>query len=197
MNRFSSEERQRNRNRSELFRSILVVSAVFILSLFCIPSAWGQSAESADITKPSVWAGGGISGYRVQYGARKMWGATAFVDADSAHHIGVEGEGRWLEFHQTANVHLETYMIGPRYHLTIGKFHPFAKGVAGFGNFNFSYNYAYGTYFVYAIGGGLDYDLNRRWSVRVAELQYEDWPQFTYGVMSNVGISSGIRWRIF
>jgi len=188
----------RSKKSSQVLRPIpLACTILIVLSLASSPSGWSQSRESANETRPSLWAGGEISSYTVQYGDRKMWGASALVDADSAYHIGLEGEGRWIEFHQTANVHLETYMIGPRYHVTIGRFQPFVKGAVGFGNFNFSYNYAYGRYLVIGAGGGLDYSLNHRWSVRLAEVQYQDWPQFTFGAMNNVGISSGIRYRIF
>ena len=189
---------QRNRRHRELFERVPLIFAILVFLFSGLSEAcWGQSRESANETRPSLWAGGGLSGYTVQYGERKMWGATAFVDADSAYHIGIEGEAHWLEYHQTANVHLETYMIGPRYHVTVGKFQPFIKGTIGFGNFNFPYNYAYGHYLVIGAGGGVDYSLNHRWSVRVADIQYQDWPQFTFGAMNNVGISSGIRYRIF
>lgn len=187
-----------NRISGELLNHIPLAFAILIfLFLGWTPAAWAQSRESANETRPSLWAGGGLSGYTVQYGARKMWGATAFVDADSAYHIGIEGEAHWLEYHQTANVHLETYMIGPRFHVTMGKFQPFVKGTIGFGNFNFPYNYAYGRYLVIGAGGGVDYTLSHRWSVRLADVQYQDWPQFTFGAMNNVGVSSGIRYRVF
>lgn len=184
--------------RSASLRTILFISAILIFMFAGGESlAWGQAPESADMTRPSLWAGGSVSGYYLQYGERKMWGATAFVDADSAHHIGLEGEGRWLEFHQTANVHTETYTIGPRYHVSIGRFQPYAKGLIGIGNFNFPYNYAYGTYVVVGFGGGADYYLGRRWSVRLADVEFQDWPQFTFGALTSTGVSSGIRYRIF
>jgi len=189
---------QASRIPGERLKRISMAFAVLTFVLIGWSSAaWSQSRESATETRPSVWAGGGLSGYTVQYGERKMWGATAFVDADSAYHIGIEGEGHWLEYHQTANVHLETYMIGPRFHVTVGRFQPFVKGTIGFGNFNFPYNYAYGRYLVIGAGGGVDYSLSHRWRVRVADVQYQDWPQFTFGAMNNVGISSGIQYRIF
>lgn len=198
MSLLSATDAQRSRKDSELLQRIPFAFAVlFLLSWGLSPAAWSQSRESANETRPSLWAGGGLSGYTVQYGERKMWGATAFVDADSAYHIGIEGEAHWLEYHQTANVHLETYMIGPRYHVTVGKFQPFVKGTIGFGNFNFPYNYAFGRYLVIGAGGGVDYTLSHRWSVRLADVQYQDWPQFTFGAMNNIGISSGIRYRVF
>ena len=82
-----------------------------------------------------------------------MLGITAFADMDTKRRIGIEAEGRWLEFHQTANVHAETYSIGGRYHLDLGRFEPYAKGLIGFGDFNFPYNYAHGRYLVVTAGG--------------------------------------------
>jgi opacity protein-like surface antigen len=133
----------------------------------------------------------------VQYGEQKLVGITAFFDADSARRIGIEGEGRWLEFHESASVHAETYMIGPRYHFDIGRFQPYVKGMVGFGEFNFPYNFAHGSYLLVAAGGGVDYRLSRRWSVRLADVEYQNWPQFTFGSMTSVGVSAGIRYRIF
>ena len=121
---------------------------------------------------------------------------TGFVDADTIRHFGVEAEGRWLEWHQTADVHAETYLIGPRYHFNVGRFQPYVKGLVGLGEFNFSYNYAHGSYAVVAGGGGADYRLNHRWSVRVVDFEYQYWPQFTFGAMNSVGVTTGIRYRI-
>jgi hypothetical protein len=160
-------------------------------------TASGQTAESGNEAHPSLWAGAGASGYYLQYGEQKVVGVAGFVDADTARRFGIEGEGRWLEFHQFASVHAETYMIGPRYHLNIGRFAPYVKGMVGFGDFNFPYNYAHGRYLVVAGGGGLDYHLSHRWSVRVADVEYQDWPEFTFGAMTSVGVTSGIRYRIF
>lgn len=166
--------------------------------LACAPRfARAQARESGTEDHPTLWAGGGASLYNVQYGEQKLVGITAFVDADSARRIGIEGEGRWLEFHQSANVHVETYMIGPRYHFDIGRFQPYVKGMVGFGDFNFPYNYAHGSYLIVGAGGGVDFRLNHRWSVRLADVDYQNWPQFTFGSMTSVGVSSGIRWRIF
>jgi len=50
---------------------------------------------------------------------------------------------------------------------------------------------------VVAPGGGVDYRLNNRIRLRLADLEYQYWPQFTYGAMTSVGVSTGIRVRIF
>ncbi len=157
----------------------------------------GQAVESATVSKASLWAGVGGSGYYIQYGTIEELGIMGFIDADTGHHFGIEAEGRWLEFHQTANVHVETYLGGLRYHFNMKRFQPYAKGLVGVGDFNFPYGYAYGSYLVVAPGAGVDYRLSHRWSLRAVDFEYQYWPQFTYGAMSSAGISTGIRYRIF
>jgi hypothetical protein len=172
----------------------VVLLAVF---LALAPRSSAQVLPSADAGGLNLSAGVTGSGYYLQYGERKMLGATGFVDLDSRRHLGVEGEARWLVFHQTADVHAATYAIGPRYHVNMGRFQPYAKALVGIGQFNFPYNYGHGNYLVVAPGGGVDYRLNNRIRLRLADLEYQYWPQFTYGAMTSVGVSTGIRVRIF
>jgi hypothetical protein len=160
-------------------------------------TASGQVVPAADAGGLMLSAGATASGYYLQYGERKMLGVTGFVDADTKRRLGIEGEARWLIFHQTDDVHAATYAIGPRYHVNIGRFQPYAKGLVGIGQFNFPYNYAHGSYLVVAPGGGVDFRLNRRIYLRIADVEYQYWPQFTFGAMSSFGVSSGIRVRIF
>ena len=171
-----------------------------LLALICCAggaSVFGQAVESANEAHASLWVGGGASGYYLQYGSIKELGITGLVDFDTTRRFGVEAEGRWLEYHKTANVHVETYAAGLRYHFNMGRFQPYAKGLVGGGRFNFPYNYAYGNYFLIAPGAGVDYRLSRRWSMRVADFEYQYWPQFTFGAMSSAGITTGIRYRVF
>ena len=145
----------------------------------------------------TISAGALGSGYSLQYGNRKMFAVTTVVDADTRRRLGIEGEGRWIEFHQTAKVHAETYSGGVRYHFNVGRFQPYLKGLIGLGDFNFPYNLATGHYFIVTAGGGLDYRLNPRIYIRAADVEYQDWPQFTYGAMTSVGVSAGVRVRVF
>ncbi len=170
--------------------------ALILIGFAAVRPAAGQAAQSADAGSARLSVGAGGSGFTLGYGDRKMLGIAAWIDGDTIRRIGFEGEGRWLEFHQTANVHAETYLGGLRYHLNYGRTQPYVKALAGIGDFNFPYNYATGRYFVVAGGGGLDYKLNRRWIVR-ADLEYQDWPQFTYGAMNSLGFNIGLRYRIF
>lgn len=170
------------------------------LLLICMASprvASGQTVPHGEAGGISLSAGGTFSGYSLGYGQRKMLGISGFVDADSKGSLGLEGEARWLILHQTADVHASTYMAGPRYFRNVRRFQPYAKVLVGFGQFSFPYNFAHGNYLVVAPGGGVDFRINHRIRVRLVDFEYQIWPQFTYGAMSSVGISAGIRYRIF
>jgi hypothetical protein len=178
-----------------LLRSRLFVWVIAAAALLAGRGGFAQSREAATAGRAFVWVGGGASGYYLQYGAVKNYGVTAYVDADSVRRFGLEAEGRWLDFHQTNDIHAETYLAGPRYHFNIGRFQPYVKGLGGIGKFNFTHSYAQGSYFVVAGGGGADYRLSPRWSAR-ADFEYQYWPQFTFGAMSSGGITLGVRYLI-
>ena len=130
-----------------------------LLLLFCLGMArplQSQVVPAADAGGVILSAGATASGYYLQYGERKLLGVAGFVDADTKRRTGIEAEARWLIFHQVDNVNTTTYTVGPRYHLDIGRFQPYAKGLVGVGEFNFPYNLAHGNYLVLAPGGGLD-----------------------------------------
>jgi len=172
-----------------------------LLLAICIAMArpaCGQVKESAETGGLTLSAGGTFSDFHVGYGQRNLLGASAFVDASTRGFWGVEAEARWLKWNEVADVHDETYLIGPRFTLkSFGRFHPYAKVLVGYGQFTFPYNYAHGTDFVVAPGAGCDFRLNRRISLRLVDFEYQDWPQFIYGSLPSYGVSSGIRVRIF
>jgi hypothetical protein len=145
----------------------------------------------------SLTAGGTVSGYEVGYGQQKLLGVAAIVDAESRRPLGFEGETRWLMYHQTDGIHATTWSAGPRYRFDRGKLQFYGKGLIGVGDFTFPYNYAHGSYLVISPGGGVDYRYTRQISFRIADFEYQYWPQFTFGAMSSYGLSAGIRYHIF
>jgi len=171
--------------------------AILALAVSLAGLAQAQTVPAGDKGGLAIWAGVSASGNYVQYGERKMVVVTGFVDADTRRRLGIEAEGQWLEFRQSANVHIETYSVGPRYHFNVGRFQPYAKGLVGFGDFNFPYNLATGRFLVATGGGGLDFRLNRRIYVRAADVEYQYWPQFTFGAMTTLSGSVGLRVRVF
>jgi hypothetical protein len=160
-------------------------------------AASAQVAPSGDQGGFSVRAGATGSGYQVQYGQRTLLGIAGVVDVDTRRRFGLEAEGRWLMFHNPNQMQITTYMGGPRYHFSRGRFQFYGKGLVGIGQFTFPYNYAQGNYLVIAPGGGVDYRWKRKISFRVADFEYQIWPQFTYGSMTSAGVSAGILYHIF
>jgi hypothetical protein len=167
------------------------------LSLCLVGGAYGQTVPDGDAGRLRVSAGVAGSGIYLQYGVRTMGGLTGFVDLDARSPLGVELEGRWVELNQRANVHTETYSVGPRYHHSFGNLQAYGKGMVGFGDFNFPYDLARGRFVVVTAGGGVDLEVRRRLSVRAVDVEYQCWPQFTYGTMSSFVVSAGLRVRVF
>jgi hypothetical protein len=177
-------------------RAALIV-ALAALCLIGSIAASAQVAPAGFQDRISISAGGTASEYFFQYGQTRLLGATPFADIDIWRHYGIEVETRFLEFNQPENIHAETYLGGPRYRINMGKFQLYAKGLVGFGTFHYPYGYGTDNDFVAAPGGGVDYHISPRVHIRLADVEYQYWPQFHYGPMSSFGISAGFRVRIF
>jgi hypothetical protein len=167
-------------------------------------AAHAQAVPAAEAGGARLSAGGTASAYILGYGHIKVAGASVFVDADTLRHFGIEAEARWLPIHgphdqsgpgvdETAS----TYLAGLRYSRYFRRFQPYAKGLVGIGRFTYPYNLATETDLVIAPGGGVDFRITRRIRWRVADFEYQFWPQFTYGQMSSYGVNTGIRVKIF
>ena len=161
---------------------------------------WAQSQESAIGDWSSLAVGATVSATRLDYGQHWLYGGSVFADANFTWHYGIEGETNWAVLNQVEKTHATTYLIGPRYQLAgLGqdaRFRPYAKFLIGDGYFNFPYNYATGNYFVMAPGAGLDCRINSRIRLRLFDVEAQYWPGFTYGSMTNLNVSMGLRYRI-
>jgi hypothetical protein len=181
-------------NRKWVTRILLLTSL-----LVGICRAHAQSPEAAVGNYGALGVGGSVSATHLQYGDHWLGGGTVFVDANWNWRYGIEGEAGWAVLHQQSDTHATTYLIGPRYQLSgirDYKYRPYVKFLVGDGRFNFPYNYAHGNYFVMAPGAGLDYRLNPRIRIRLVDAEYQYWPGFTYGAMSNFSVSVGVRYQI-
>ena len=199
MNSFRARGREQSIKRCSRSNNKMVWAALLLaLCLGMTLNGQAQVSASAEKGGPLLSVGGTFSGYYVGYGERKMLGPSVFIDLGSRSPFSLEGEARWINLRQTADVHDETYLAGPRFSFpTIGRFTPYAKVLVGDGEFHFPYNYAHGSYLVVAPGAGVDFHLHKRIYWRVVDFQYQYWNQFTFGSMPSYGVSSGIRVRIF
>jgi hypothetical protein len=178
-------------------RHALFMAFLFAIGLGLARPASAQVVYTGDKGGYSLTAGVTASGYQVQYGQQKLAGFAGVVDLDTHSRLGLEAEGRWLKFNSPDQTQVKTWMGGARYHFARGKFQFYGKGLIGIGQFTFPYNYAQGNYLVLAPGAGVDYQWKRRISFRLADFEYQIWPQFTYGSMASPGVNVGVQYHIF
>jgi hypothetical protein len=171
---------------------VLLVTA---LSCMHVKPLRAQVAEAAVGGEQRLSVGGLVSGFHLDYGKRSLGGVGIYVDTDLNPHLGIEGEARWMFLHQENRTKFSTYQVGPRYQFSsIGRLRPYVKVLAGEATFQFPYKYATGNYFVVSPGGGVDYRINHRIRLRLADFEYQYWPDFTYGSMSTYGVSCGVSY---
>ncbi len=180
-------------------RSIVVLSSLLLAA--AAVSAHAQVAPSAIGRRLQVYGGGELSLFQPDYentglaasSPQKLIGIGAFVDADFTRWVQIEAEGRWLHWNRYANVDENTYMIGPRVPVgTFKNFTPYGKFLIGWA----SANWLTGRAQAYAYGGGVDYALSRKLSVRVFDFEYQ---QFDVAgtTIHPYGESFGVSYRVF
>lgn len=175
-----------------------------VLWLFSL-CATAQVSPSAYRNRATLSVGAYYSYFDTDYTSNRMTGLGAYADFSPGFlgHLGVEGEGRWLIFNAPHDFSEYTYLIGPRYKLSVHRrFQIYAKFLMGAGEVNFPYQLAHGSYFALAPGGGVDFVATRRWRLR-ADYEYEIWPGAVGipGIPSSAlkpnGVSAGVSYRIF
>ena len=185
-----------------------VTSLLFVLLAAGSLSARAQVVPSAFARGMAITAGGEVSGFQPDYAGNgfsaqtspnRLYGPGAFVDVHFSRWLQVEAEGHWLRYNQyywgippTGNGE-NTYLIGPR--IPIVTFHritPYGKFLVGMGSANFLMQ---GDAFVLDYGGGVDYRLTRRFTLRAIDFEYQQWRLTP--VLSPYGGSVGISYKIF
>ena len=160
--------------------------------------ARAQATATATSSGVSLNAGGGYSYYQANYGRRMLGGYTIFTDYNRTPRWSIEFEMRALRFNQEFNTHQTTFLVGPRYTYRKKRLNTYAKLLAGDGLFHFPYSYAEGNYFVLAFGGGIEVPIGEsRYSIRAADIQYQSWPNFSFGGLNPYGYSGGLSIRVF
>ncbi len=178
-------------------KSNLVGWLLSAVGFWVVVTACHAQAKYAGTGPGSLLTAGAIaSGFQSDYGRQYLGGVGVYVDFNPTWRFGIEGEARLLRFHQSADTHQSTFLIGPRVSFGRHRLNPYAKVLAGLGKFNFPYDYGYGSYFVLAPGAGVDFRVSQRIKLRLVDFEYQDWPQFTYGALKPYGISTGMSWTI-
>ena len=166
-----------------------------------------QVIESANVRQFSITAGGMGSGFYPNTGSHPLFvtgtnhlvGLGTYVDLHFTHWIQLEGEARWLRFDQYAGEHMDNYFIGPKLPIRrFGRANVYGKVMIGMGKMTFPNNFGYGTFTALAYGGGIDYKLSRKLSLRAVDFEFQQWPNWlSNSTIYPMGISVGIGYRVF
>jgi hypothetical protein len=135
-----------------------------------------------------------------------LFGVGAYVDVKFTRWIQIEAEGRWLRFNQYQNIHQDNYLIGPRVPIhRFWKAEVYGKALIGYGSMDLGVYpglctgqcEATGRFTAVAFGGGADIRLNRRFSLRAFDAEYQYWPTWGNSSLSPYGVSMGIGYKVF
>jgi hypothetical protein len=178
-------------------RFIRIMSCIAVASIF-LATAKAASAQ-ADVTAGGggryIAVGAGGAFFNSNYGQRWVSGYSIYADVNRDHRYGAEFRAQSLRFNQEQGIRETSYLLGPRMSFPHGNWLPYARVLLGGGIFNAPYNYAEGSYFVVAPGGGVDY-VRGRFRYRIADIEYQAWPNFTFGELHPWGYNTGISIRI-
>lgn len=177
-----------------------------LLCLVSVVAAAAQSSESATSRQFSITAGGTVSVFRPGGGSHPLWGTGTnylagpgtYVDLHFTHWVQVEGEARWLRFHEYAGEHQDNYLIGAKVPvIQLSRTQVYGKALVGMGKMTFPSHVGYGTFTALAFGGGVDHRLSRKVTVR-GDFEFQDWPNFLPGqTMMPWGLTVGMAYRVF
>jgi len=162
----------------------------------------GQAAPAVRNGLPALTAGGYYSNFHPDFSPDRLGGLGVYVDWNLFGRLGVEGEARWLRFNQLAGSYEDNYLVGPRYSRRFKRFTPYVKFLMGAGELQFYSNEGHGGYFAMVPGGGLDYRLTRKVTIRLIDYEYQIWPTALGGGLPSNGLtpngfSFGAGYRIF
>ncbi len=178
----------------------------FVLICFAA-SAHAQTVESATARQFSVTAGALGSAFNPNDknnnayvgGNNYLMGFGTYLDVHFTHWFQLEGEARWLRFNEYAGENQDNYLIGPKIPIhRFGRADVYGKAMIGFGKMTFPYSYGYGTFTALAYGGGVDYRLSPKLTLRPIDFEFQQWPVWLgNSSLYPYGISVGIGYRVF
>jgi hypothetical protein len=185
-------------------RSAVVL--LFVL-IFSAAFAHAQVVESATARQFTITAGALGSAFNPHDsnagayagGTNYLVGPGTYVDVHFTHWFQLEAEARWLRFNEYVGEHQDNYLLGPKIPIhRFGRFDLYGKAMVGFAKMTFPYNYGYGTFTALAYGGGVDYRLSQKLTLRPIDFEFQQWPVWLgNSSLYPYGISMGIGYRVF
>ena len=144
--------------------------------------------------------GVGVTMASPDYAQKNIKGITIYGSFDFTRHWGIEGDIHKVSILTPTDIGEDSYLLGPRYVFRHNRFSPYAKGLLGFGRFQYQPDnapYATYTYKIYSLGGGLDIQATQHINIRAIDLEYQKWPGFpTNGltpIVGTIGVAYAFR----
>jgi opacity protein-like surface antigen len=177
-----------------------------IAGLFAAAGAYGQVVSSAEGDGQSLWVGAEYANLQAGFpnGSNlRLSGVGVFGNFNWNHTYGMEAHARFLNFNSWNGETEQDYLAGPRYtFLHRNKLRPFAAFNVGLVKIQYPFSMGTGTSFAMAPGGGVEYRLSHKWSIR-GNYEYQillNSPDFTnepkFGIKPNGGLV-GISYRLW
>jgi hypothetical protein len=201
-------------------KSLLVCLMTIPLLNAALPAS-AQATYSAYEMRPRFSVGAGFSGFSQDWGHNPtVYGTTLWVDyhpplfPDFLSGLSLEVQARDLQWNrQTYPANTIPSLAGrpalPRtdtigggliYHVRpqgYYRFEPYVKALWSFGSIDFTLpnpNYSHDTRTVTSLGGGLDWHVKQRVTVR-GDFEYQFWPDFLGATLNPAGFSGGVLYN--
>jgi opacity protein-like surface antigen len=185
---------------------ILKAIVVFTFMATVLPiCSFAQANPSAYVQQHTLSIGGEYSLWNSDFfGNNLSLNRSAFtiygdyLVYNSAWPVSLEVNYSRIMDHDQDNRQMSSFLFGPQVSHHYGRFEPFAKVLGGFGHLNANDVLTYqqdGDHFAIGLGGGMDYRLTNRITLRPVDFTYERW-NFTPHALSPYMVGFGLSYRI-
>ena len=160
--------------RFQLWAALALIFGAFA------PQLLGQAVPTA-FRQRSLQVGAGFSFAGPDYTPQTLYGFSLYADLNLTRNLGAEVSIHQINLGGNRYFGENSYVLGPRYIFHYKRFNPYAKALLGYGVFqdNFpDHKHTSDAYFSYGIGGGVDYHLTDRVNLRLADVEFQKWPNF-------------------
>jgi opacity protein-like surface antigen len=167
-----------------------------------LPSVVRAQATAA-ATRGGIIQGGAAYSFNNedQYPGKYLQGMTFYGTFDLNNHLGIEGNAHLDSLFRSYYGYKEqSYDAGVRYAMHYGRFSPYGKALVGIGHASAPNpnqivgGSTPGTYFLFALGVGLDYSITEKINAR-ADFEYQRWPNFPPHGLTPPLLSIGAAYR--
>jgi hypothetical protein len=175
-----------------------VVRQIFALLILALSVDTTLNAQASPTATRAAFiqVGAGLSVFQPDYNPGSIKGYSFYGTFDFTSHIGIAGDIHIVNVITPGDIGENSYLLGPRFVMSRGRFHPYGKALAGIGVFTFQPVYvtsssSSSSHKMYALGGGLDVSVKRHWNIRAFDFEYQKWPGFGPNGITPYGITVG------